>query len=176
MFDFRRKYLLSRAVGLCVFGALFTPVLAFSASVGESAPNFSLPSTSGEITDLVAFRNRVVFLNFWASWCEPCKKELPELEMLHRKYSRHGFDVVGINIDKKEENAREYIERFALSFPMMLDPDGRVIRQYRGAAMPVSYLIDRQGVVRNVFFGYSESRLPKMEAAIMSLMNRPKFQ
>jgi len=150
---------------------LCSPVIVFAASIGEQAPDFSLPSASGETRELVSFRDRVVFLNFWASWCEPCKKELPELETLYRKYNARGFDVVGINIDHREKNAREYIDRFELSFPVMLDPKGGVIRQYRGNAMPVSYLIDRQGIVQKVFFGYAKSRLPNMEMAIVALID-----
>ncbi len=150
----------------------FSPTISLSATVGEIAPEFSLPAASGETRNLTSFRNRVVFLNFWASWCEPCKKELPELEKLYRKYEARGLDVVGINIDMSENNAREYIDRFQLSFPVMLDPKGGVIREYRGKAMPVSYLIDRQGVIQQVFFGYAESRLPKMEKSIVALIER----
>jgi peroxiredoxin len=142
-----------------------------AATVGEEAPSFSLPSLSGEQVSLDAFKGKVLLLNFWASWCTPCQEELPEFQKFHQKYHDRGFTVVGINIDKKQANAAKYIERFGLSFPVGLDPDSETIQNYRGRSMPISYLVDQHGVIRQVFFGFNRRHLAGMEEAIKETLD-----
>ncbi len=144
---------------------------AQAGGVGEQASGFSLPALSGGEIGLEAYQGKVVLLNFWASWCSPCKEELPELEQLHLHFHDHGFEVVGINIDKKQKNALKIVERFGLSFPVLLDPNAEVIQRYPGRAMPISYLIDQEGAIRNVFFGFNRKKLPQMRASIKELVN-----
>lgn len=150
---------------------MLTVVTSHAATIGEQAPDFRLPSLSEQETGLEDFKGEVVLINFWASWCGPCQEELPELQLLHQKYQERGFRVIGINIDKKKQNAQKFVERFRLSYPILLDPDSSVIRQYRGHSMPISYLIDRKGTVRAVFFGFNRKKLPQMEKSIVGLLD-----
>ncbi|MFZ5875082.1 MAG: TlpA disulfide reductase family protein [Nitrospirota bacterium] len=145
--------------------------IGHAATVGEEAPGFSLPTLSGETVTLDGLKGKVLLLNFWASWCTPCQEELPEFQKFHQKYHDRGFSVVGINIDKKQANAAKYVERFGLSFPVVLDPDSETIRSYRGRSMPISYLVDRHGVIRQVFFGFNPKKLPGMETAIKETLD-----
>jgi peroxiredoxin len=159
---------------VAVSGFVAVLALAFAshaATVGEEAPNFSLPTLSGDTITLDGLKGKVLLLNFWASWCTPCQEELPELQKIHQKYHERGFDVVGINIDKQQANAAKFVQRFGLTFPVLLDPESSTIQEYRGNAMPISYLLDQQGRVRHVFFGYNPAKLAGMETAIAEALN-----
>lgn len=152
---------------LCVAALAFTS--AASAGDAELAPPFRLPSLTGEQVDLASLRGKVVLVNFWASWCPPCREELPELERISREYRDKGVEIVGINIDQEKENALRFVKRFSLTYTILFDENFKVVEEYRAKAMPTSYLIDRDGRVSQVFHGYSKKKLPKMEAAIASL-------
>ncbi|MFQ5589443.1 MAG: TlpA disulfide reductase family protein, partial [Nitrospiria bacterium] len=124
---------------------LFATGSARGAGIGKPAADFTLPALNGEDIALTHYRGKVVLLNFWASWCAPCREELPELDRLHRHFQPKGFEVVGINIDKKRKNALKYAEKLDLSFQILLDPEAQVIERYPGRAMPISYLIGQDG-------------------------------
>lgn len=145
----------------------------YAASVGEPAPDFRLPSLSGQEMGLEGLKGQVILLNFWASWCDPCKEEIPEFERLHQKYHDRGFQVVGINIDKKRENAQKFADHFHVSYPVLLDPESEIIRRYLGRSMPTSYMIDRTGHVREVIFGFNRGKLPQIEQTIVRLLDEP---
>lgn len=120
---------------------------------GQRAPDFSLPSLSGGKMELAHLRGRVVLVDFWAQWCEPCKRELPELEKLHRKYAQKVV-VLGISIDKQRENAARMVRQLGLTFPVLFDPAGTVAAVYDLPKMPSSYVVDARGVVRFVHEGF----------------------
>jgi len=147
---------------------------AYAGGIGGQAPDFSLPALSGGKIGLEAYRGKVVLLNFWASWYSPCKEELPELERLQQNFQIQGFEVLGINIDKRRKNASKLVARFGLSFTVLLDPDAEVIQRYPGRAMPISYLIDREGTIRKVFFGFNPSKRPQMQVAIKEVLDEKK--
>jgi len=149
----------------------FLSSTAWPATVGDAAPNFFLPAPQGEKVSLEEFKGKVVLINFWASWCAPCQEELPELQKIYQKYQDRGFEVIGINIDKKQANAERLIQRFDLTFPIALDPDSSTIREYKGRSMPMSYLIDRQGVIRELFFGFNRKKLSGMETSIVEALD-----
>lgn len=163
---------MNTAGGIAILGLLCllsSPV--WPASIGDAAPGFSLPAPQEGKVSLEEFKGKVVLINFWASWCVPCQEELPELQRLYQKYQERGFEVIGINIDKKQVNAEKFIGRFNLTFPVALDPASSTIREYKGRSMPMSYLIDRQGVVRQLFFGFNRKKLPVMETAIVEVLD-----
>jgi peroxiredoxin len=167
-------------LGLALVGTLVV-ILAFAsaghaAAIGDQAPDFTLPTLSGETVSLDSLKGKVLLLNFWASWCTPCQEELPEFQKFHQKYQDRGFSVVGINIDKRQAKAEKFVELFGLTFPVVLDPDSATIREYKGRSMPISYLVDQQGVIRQVFFGFNPSKLPGMEAAITEVLDAPVEQ
>ena len=116
--------------------------------VGQPATPFELADATGAKVRLADLRGKVVLLDFWASWCEPCLKELPELEKLHQRLASKGVVVVGVNIDNQRQNAQALMAKFKLTFKVLLDPAGKVVELYDPPKMPTSYVIDADGVVR----------------------------
>ena len=121
---------------------------------GQKAPDFAIPSLKGTKLSLAALRGKVVLLDFWAQWCEPCKRELPELEKLHRAYAAKGVVVIGVNIDKQRDNAERLVKQLGISFDVGLDPSGATAGTYDLPKMPTSFVIDKKGVVRFVHDGF----------------------
>lgn len=114
---------------------------------GKAAPDFTLPRVDGQPISLQEHRGKVVFLNFWATWCIPCREEMPALEQLHQKYQSKGLAVVAINLKESAEQVKEFFQKHTLSFPALLDHNGTVFREYLVAGMPTTYLIDRDGQI-----------------------------
>jgi len=152
-----------------VFGQL---AFADYAAAAEKipAPDFTLKSHSGENIRLSDFRGQVVLLNFWASWCGPCRQEMPILDAIHSKYSPLGFSVIGVNVDQKQEKAIEYLRDTQVSFPVLYDPDSRVSKLYSVSAMPSTAIIDRDGNVRFVHPGYKSGDEDKYTSKIKQLI------
>lgn len=122
---------------------------------GAAAEAFELPTLAGPKVKLADLRGKVVLIDFFASWCEPCMKELPELEKLHKELGERGVVILGINIDRERKNAVELVSRFKLSFQVLLDPESKVAEKYEPPKMPSSYVVDPSGVVRFVNEGYN---------------------
>jgi peroxiredoxin len=137
--------------------------------VGEPAPAFQLPSEQRP-TSLADFSGKVVLVNFWASWCPPCRVEMPELKKMRAALVDRGFEVVGVNIDKERANALDFMRRNAIDFPVVFDARQEVIARYQAKAMPISYLLDRDGTIRKIFYGYSAEKRAGMESAISELV------
>jgi peroxiredoxin len=121
---------------------------------GQRAPDFALPTLKGGKTSLQALRGKVVLVDFWAQWCEPCKRELPELEKLWREYGARGVVVLSVNLDKQRDNAERMARELGLTFDVALDPSGSVAGTYDLPKMPTSFVVDRKGVVRYVHEGF----------------------
>jgi thiol-disulfide isomerase/thioredoxin len=145
----RRLVLLVHALA-----ALFLPAPAYAGlSKGQRAPEFALPSLRGPKVSLSSLRGKVVLLDFWAEWCAPCKKELPELERLAKDYAGRVV-VVGINLDKQRENAARLVQQLGVTFDVLLDPAQSVAASFDPPKMPTSYVIDQKGLVRLVNEGF----------------------
>ncbi len=115
---------------------------------GSTAPQFELPQlSSGVPLDLTAFRGKVVLLNFWATWCPPCVKEMPSLQRLQEKLAGEDFVVLAISVDEDAEEVRDFVRRQGLTFPILFDPDHVVAERYQALKYPETFLIDRSGVV-----------------------------
>jgi peroxiredoxin len=112
---------------------------------GKAAPDFTLPSIDGQQVSLQQYRGKVVFLNFWATWCIPCREEMPGLEQLHQKYQSEGLVVLAIDLKESAEQVKTFFQKHGLSFPSLLDQQGSVFRDYLVAGMPTTYLIGRDG-------------------------------
>jgi DsbE subfamily thiol:disulfide oxidoreductase len=119
-----------------------------------AAPDFTLQSRDGKNIRLSDFRGKVVLLNFWASWCGPCRQEMPILDEIHNKYKSLGFTVLGVNLDAKSKKATNYLKDTPVTFPVLFDPKGDVSSQYGVQAMPSTVIIDRDGNVRFLHEGY----------------------
>lgn len=114
----------------------------------QSAPDFNLENLRGGDTGLVDYKGKVVLLNFWATWCMPCREEMPSMEALWQKYKEQDFVIVAISIDEgSKKRVETFIEIFDLSFPVLLDPESKVNDLYKVSNMPTSFLIDRNGKI-----------------------------
>lgn len=114
---------------------------------GSSAPDFTLVNPAGKQVSLKDYRGKVVFLNFWASWCGPCRSEMPGMDKLYQEFKGKGFEVLAVNVKDKREDALKFMKELKISYPVALDPAGDVGLLYGAWAMPTTYLIDRKGVV-----------------------------
>jgi peroxiredoxin len=127
---------------------------AMAAVTGSAAPDFTLKSASGENLKLSEYRGEVVLINFWASWCGPCRQEMPALDELHNRYRALGFTVLGVNVEEDSRKAREVLKDLQVSFPVLLDDRSTVSRLYDIVAMPSTVLVDRNGDIRYLHKGY----------------------
>lgn len=143
------KFLL---VSLMVFS--FSVAQAKSVKVSGKAPNFTLKSLSGKNVKLSEFRGQVVMINFWASWCGPCRQEMPLLEKIYKKYKRLGFTLLGVNVEEDSRAAKNWLKDVTTSFPILLDNTNKVSKLYKVSAMPTTVLIDRNGNMRFLHKGY----------------------
>ena len=143
---------------------------ALAAEEGKPAPDFTLKSLDGRNVKLNELRGTVVLVNFWASWCGPCRTEMPLLNDLYREYRDYGFTVVGINLDEERSQAMKLLDKVPVSFPVLFDPDNGTSETYTVDAMPTTVLIDRNGVVRHHHRGYKDGFMDKYEAQIKALV------
>jgi peroxiredoxin len=152
---------------LSVFAAT---TLAASGLSGQLAPDFVLKSSSGDNLRLSEFRGDVVMINFWATWCGPCRQEMPLLDELYSRYQRVGFSLLGVNIDDDSRRAMQMIDDLGVSFPVLFDEAREVSRLYQVEAMPVTVLVDRDGNVRHIHHGYKPGYEEKYLTEIRSLL------
>lgn len=123
---------------------------ARAADVGATAPAYAATTLAGDSASLAALRGRAVLLNVWATWCHPCREEIPVLQALHERHAGDGLEVVGVSIDVSSERAAvgEFVQEFAMTYPVWLDPEGRVTNAFPAVGVPATFLIDREGTVR----------------------------
>ncbi len=119
------------------------------------APDFTLPSLDGQSLSLTGLRGKVVLLNFWATWCPPCKAEMPDLNALHKDYGAdRGFVVVGVNLEEDAQTVESFVDQLELVFPIVLDRDGSVTTHLFGVRpLPTTLIIDREGFIRDAWNG-----------------------
>lgn len=155
------------------FALVSSAVAADTLSVGTTAPDFTLNSLKGEEIHLKQLRDRTVFLNFWATWCAPCRKELPELERFYRTYKDSGLVVLAVNVDQQRSNVENFLVEAKIdSLIVLLDPAAKAVGLYNPQGMPASFLIDRQGVIRYRHLGFSREVLQEYEEQVEQLIRR----
>ena len=147
-------------------------------SVGEyQAPDFRTTTLEGNSQgvpfQLNQLRGRVVYLDFWASWCVPCRLSFPALDQLHMKYRGRGFEVVAVNKDAVAADIRRFLARIPVGFTLVVDPDDKIIGAYQVKSMPSGYLLDRKGRVRYVHEGFRSDSAGQIEAQIVDLLKDP---
>jgi peroxiredoxin len=131
--------------------------LALPAWVGAAdvqAPGFTLQTLDGKTVSLTQFKGDVVMINFWASWCGPCRQEMPLLDNIYKQYKDMGFTLLGVNVEPDAHNANAWLKQTPVTYPILYDPKSQVSQLYQVQAMPTTVIIDRQGVVRFVHNGY----------------------
>jgi len=119
---------------------------------------------------LASLRGRVVYVDFWASWCVPCRISMPALDALYRRHGERGFSVVGINKDVAGADAERFLKRVAVSFPLATDAQDAAARAFDVKAMPSGYLVDRKGVVRQVHRGFTSETAAALEREVENLL------
>ncbi len=143
----------------------------FSLSVlADQAPDFTLKSNTGENVRLAELRGKVVMLNFWASWCGPCRQEMPLLDGIYKRYNPAGFEYLGINVEEDNSDAIKLIKDLGVSFPVVFDPESKASKLYDVEAMPTTVLIDKKGEVRYVNRGYKPGDENKYRDEIRELI------
>jgi thiol-disulfide isomerase/thioredoxin len=158
--------------------ALLTGLLALSwpalATDGAPpAPEFKLASRAGGEMSLSGLRGQVVMINFWASWCGPCRQEFPALDEMYRKYKPMGFAMVGINVESEKADAERFLGMRPVSFPILFDPDNRVSASYGVSAMPTTVLVDRQGRLRWQHRAYKPGDEARYIEQIRAMLREP---
>lgn len=119
-----------------------------SAKVGGAAPDFSLPTLRGSSVKLSDHRGKVVFLNFWATWCPPCREEMPSMEALYQRLKGREFEMLAVSIDRSgEEVVGPFVAKYGLTFPVLLDPENKTYKLYGLTGIPETFIIDRNGVI-----------------------------
>lgn len=123
--------------------------------VGFQAPDFTLPAVDGSDLNLSDFRGQAVLLNFWATWCPPCRAEMPAFERAYQEWQEMGFIILAVNATHQDtrQAALEFVQQYGLSFPILFDLDGTINRLYQVRSLPTSFFIDPQGNIREVVIG-----------------------
>jgi len=150
--------------------ALLAPLAASAVEEGKSAPDFTLKSLAGKNLKLSEMTGNVVLINFWASWCGPCREEMPLLNSLHKKYEPLGFSVLGINVEEDVDAAEGFMKDFPVDFPVLLDNTNQVSQRYQVIAMPTTVVVDRDGNIRYLHQGYKSGDEAKYQKMVKTLV------
>ena len=159
---------------LAVLVLLFNAPVSQAAmpKVGTLAPDFTLKTSNGKNLKLSEHRGEVVMINFWATWCGPCRQEMPLLNRLHEQYRKAGFTLLGVSVDDKPQAAQDMARQLGVGFPVLFDTDKQVSRRYDVDAMPSTLLIDRDGKVRYIHRGFLPGYEARYEAQIKELLKQ----
>jgi cytochrome c biogenesis protein CcmG/thiol:disulfide interchange protein DsbE len=121
--------------------------------IGRAAPAFTLRTLDGETVSLNDYRGKPVMVNFWATWCVPCREEMPLMENAYRAHRGDGLVVLAVNMQESEMQARGFVKELGLTYPILLDPDAVVARRYRVTGLPMTFFIGRDGRLRSIVVG-----------------------
>lgn len=158
----------SSLLALCAALAYLPPAAA--ELVKGKAPDFTLKSLRGENLKLSEHRGQVVMVNFWASWCAPCRQEMPVLNDLYLKYKDLGFVLLAVNVEEDSSKAKNWLRDLKVAFPVLLDSANTVSKQYEVNAMPSTYIIDKDGNLRYVHRGYLPGYEDEYQKQVRELM------
>jgi len=156
---------------LCLGLMLASGAARAAVGTGMPAPGFSAPHLLKPSTiKLDDYRGKVVYLDFWASWCPPCRSAFPKIDRIYAKYRERGFDVVAVNQDQELTEALRFVEKQPVSFTLVTDRDHAIAERFGVKAMPSAYLIDRKGVVRHIHKGFKQDSAAALELEIVALL------
>lgn len=142
-----------------------------ASEVGEPAPQFTLPSLHGnQSVSLKQMEGKVIYLDFWASWCAPCRTSFPLLNKLHEKYKSQGFEVVAVNLDEDKAKAEEFLKEIPVEFTILSDASGEWSDKFVVESMPTSFIIDKKGIIQNIHKGFVSDDIEELEAKIIKLI------
>lgn len=154
-----RRALPSLALGLVAAACVLPGVAsadAASPTLGGStpAPDFTLPAVGGKTLSLSQYKGQVVMINFWATWCGPCRQEMPLLDAMYKKYKGMGFTLIGVNVEPDSKGAEKFLAGLPVSFPVAFDAESKVSKLYNVQGMPSTVIVDRKGNARVLHKGY----------------------
>ena len=142
-----------------------------SCAYAQKAPAFVLPGDNKNIS-LAKLKGKVVYLDFWASWCDPCRKSFPWMNDIQTRFDKNKFTVIAVNLDSSREDATKFLQKIPANFDIAYDPDGKVATKYNLKAMPSSYLIDKKGNLVLAHKGYREGDAAEIETKIRALLTK----
>ncbi|MBI5816529.1 MAG: TlpA family protein disulfide reductase [Nitrospinae bacterium] len=140
---------------------------------GKPAPDFTLPGLDGKNIKLSSYRGKMVFLNIWATWCPPCREEMPSMQKLHEHFKGKDFVMLTVSIDEKKEDVAAFMKELGLTFPVALDPEQKVSAEYGITGVPETFLIDKNGTVLHHLIGPGDWSNPGIVSAFEGLVSRP---
>ncbi|MDB5756866.1 MAG: thiol-disulfide isomerase-like protein [Burkholderia sp.] len=143
---------------------------AFSTEGGQAPEPLVLADLAGRDVDLSSFKGEVVLVNFWATWCEPCREEMPSLQRLQQKLGGKGFRVLAVNVGEGAPRIRQFLERTPVSLPIVRDADSDVMKAWRVRMLPASFLVDRRGMLRYQIVGEADYDDPAQQAPVLELL------
>lgn len=141
--------------------------------VGKKAPDFFLKDMNEKPFSLSSLKGKVVLINFWATWCPPCRSEMPSLNKLHKEFGSGELVVLAVSTDKTSSGVRDFLSKHPVDFPVLMDSDSKVSRQFKVFSLPTTFLLDKRGVIRQRFLGEEEWDSPAMREKITTLLNSP---
>lgn len=148
-------------------------MMAFSLlSYATNAPDFSLPSTDSSTLKLSQFKGKVVLLDFWASWCGPCRQSFPWMNEMIARYGKDGLAVVAVNLDENRKDAEKFLQEVPANFNIAFNPQGNIPEAYHVQGMPTSYLVDRNGQLVGGHIGFNSSETEQFESEIVKLLKK----
>jgi peroxiredoxin len=153
------------------FGLVSVPH-ADALDAGAKMPEIGLTDLAGKPVNLAALAGKVVLSDFWATWCAPCREELPLLEKFHQKYGSKGLAIVGVSVDKEPGGIKGFLDKLKVTFPVVHDAGHEVSGKYSPPKMPSSYIIDRKGIVRYVHGGFRAGDAAEFEKQIQELLGK----
>lgn len=137
--------------------------------VGQPAPDFVLRDGDGELVRLSDLRGKVVFVNFWATWCRPCRQELPDIQAIYDEKRAEGLEVLAVNYQDDAASAQRFWDDLGLTLPYVLDTTGSVYEQYRLAGLPDSFFVDREGNIAAIYYGFLDEERMRERLATAGL-------
>lgn len=157
---------------ILALAGLFMALEVNALEAGNPAPTCPV-SANGKDTKLTLndYKGKVVYLDFWASWCPPCKKSFPWLSELWNELHKQGFDIVAVNVDENREDALRFLEETPVPFKIVMDPEGKCPSNYSVKAMPSSYIIDKNGIIRHVHLGFRSDDADELREKILALLS-----
>ncbi len=140
--------------------------------MNKPAPQFTLSDMDGREISLSSFNGKVIIINFWATWCPPCKAEMPSLDSLYREFRNSGLEVIAVSVDRSKDDIKDFLRSRSLEFIILHDKELRVSRDYKVYAYPTSFIIDRKGILREKFIGEVDWLSEEMKRTVKGYLSQ----
>jgi peroxiredoxin len=159
-----------RAFSVLVVSTLIASLAWAAQTLSGPAPGFALQTRDGKTMSLDELEGKVVMVNFWATWCVPCRQEMPHLQALYERYSSLGFELLAVNVEDNPEGARKWLAETPVTFPVLFDSKNDVSKLYKVTAMPSTVLIGRDGNMRFIHHGYKPGYEAEYQTQVRALL------